>query len=144
MTSLSSLIFESVWGHRHDSESWSPLAAEPYMVSLSIFVSTSHASWWQVMATFLRRPRCHVAMTRTFLWAGHVTVHLFGSLSVMWPACWQVWCNCWQFKYGLNTSVDSTCIKTQLWDFNKYRHFKCLQRIFPLSYLKSLHCLCSS
>lgn len=55
------------------------------MVSSSIYVSTRHASWWQVMAessvAFLRRPWCHVAMTRTFLWAGHMTFHLFGSIS---------------------------------------------------------------
>lgn len=44
-------------------------------------------------ATFLRRPRCRAAMTRTFLRAGRMTLHLFAGLYATWPACWQAWCN---------------------------------------------------
>lgn len=107
------LIDESVWGHRHDPESSSILAPrQPYMVTPSIscqLVRPISGRWWhQDLRDSSEDPRCRVAMTQACLCCGHASLLLFVSLSAARSACWQAWCNFWQFVSEQLTQ-DSIC-----------------------------------
>lgn len=133
------LINESVWSHRHDPESSSMLAPQqPYMATPSIscqLVRPISGRWWhEDLRDSSEDPRCRIAMTQACLCAGHASLLLFVSLSAARSACWQAWCNFWQFV-SQQLTQDSICGtskrsvsftgRLELLSFDKVTNFRC-------------------